>query len=89
MEFINDVFPSQSKDFYELTSPPALRTSFIEEWNDRARNEVKQQAEQLRNILVSAIRQRRDHEFVPFTGQFEGLIHDILPAVEIIHRMTI
>jgi nitronate monooxygenase/enoyl-[acyl-carrier protein] reductase II len=40
-------------------------------------------------MLVSAIRQGREHEFVPFTGQSTGLIHDILPAAEIIHRMTI
>ncbi len=34
------------------------------------------------------MRQGRDHEFVPFTGQSAGLVHDILPAGEVIHRMV-
>jgi enoyl-[acyl-carrier protein] reductase II len=59
-----------------------------EQWNGRARGEVEQQAEQLRNMLLSAMRQGRDHELVPFTGQSAGLVHDILPADEIIHRMV-
>jgi enoyl-[acyl-carrier protein] reductase II len=87
-DFINYVFSSPSKETYEETSPRALRTRFIEQWNGRARGEVEQQAEQLRNMLLSAMRQGRDHEFVPFTGQSAGLVHDILPADEIIHRMV-
>ena len=87
-KFINYVFSSQSKETYEETSPRALRTPFIEQWNGRARSEVEQQAEQLRDMLLSAMRQGRDHEFVPFTGQSAGLVHDILPADEIIHRMV-
>ncbi len=84
-EFINYVFSSQSRETYEETSPRALRTPFIEQWNGRARNEVEHQAEQLKNILLDGMRQGRDHEFVPFTGQSAGLVHDILPAGEIIH----
>ena len=87
-EFINIVFPTAGKDTYEEASPRALRTPFIEQWNGRSRNEVEQQAEQLRDMLIAGMRQGRDHEFVPFTGQSAGLIHDILPAAQIINRMV-
>lgn len=87
-EFINYVFSSQSRETYEGTSPRALRTPFIEQWNGRAKNEVEHQAKQLKNILLDGMRQGRDHEFVPFTGQSAGQVHDILPAGEVIHRMV-
>ena len=29
----------------------------------------------------------RGHEYVPFAGQSVGLIHDILPAAEILRRV--
>lgn len=83
-EFINIVFPIAGKDTYEEASPRALRTPFIEQWNGRSRNEVEQQAEQLRDMLIAGMRRGRDHEFVPFTGQSAGLVHDILPAAQII-----
>ena len=67
----------------------SFRTPFIEQWNGRSKNEVEQQAEQLRDILLSGMRQGRDPEFVPFTGQSAGLVHDILPAAEIINRILI
>ena len=87
-EFINIVFPTAGKDTYEEASQRALRTPFIEQWNGRSRNEVEQQAEQLRDMLIAGMRQGRDHEFVPFTGQSAGLVHDILPAAQIINRMV-
>ena len=34
------------------------------------------------------MRQGRSQEFVPFNGQSAGLVHDILSADEIIHRMV-
>lgn len=55
-EFINDVFPSPSKDIYQETFPRALRTSLIDRWNGRPRNEAEQQAEQLTNIPVGAMK---------------------------------
>jgi enoyl-[acyl-carrier protein] reductase II len=87
-EFISDVFHSTITDIYEDTSPRALRTSFVEQWNGRSKNEVKQQAEQLRDMIITAIREGRGHELVPFAGQSAGLIHDILPAGEIVDRMV-
>jgi NAD(P)H-dependent flavin oxidoreductase YrpB (nitropropane dioxygenase family) len=37
--------------------------------------------------LVQAIRAGRGHEFLPFTGQSAGLIHDIVPAAELLDRL--
>src|ERR671922_715442 len=76
-------------DIYDDTSPRALRTSFVEQWNSRSKNEVKQQAEQVRDMIISAIREGRGHELVPFAGQSAGLIHDILlPAGEVVDRIV-
>jgi hypothetical protein len=36
---------------------------------------------------VQAIRAGRGHEFLPFTGQSAGLIHDIVPAPQLLERL--
>ncbi|MDQ5863546.1 MAG: hypothetical protein M3263_01560, partial [Thermoproteota archaeon] len=57
-------------------------------WNRRSRNEVEPKADELSGILMTGMKQGRDNEFVPFTGQSAGIVHDILPAAEIINRMV-
>jgi nitronate monooxygenase/enoyl-[acyl-carrier protein] reductase II len=37
---------------------------------------------------MSAIKERRPHELLPFTGQTAGIIRDILPAAEIVRKMV-
>jgi enoyl-[acyl-carrier protein] reductase II len=37
---------------------------------------------------MAAVEQRRPHELTPFTGQTTGMIHDVLPAAEIVRRMV-
>jgi enoyl-[acyl-carrier protein] reductase II len=37
---------------------------------------------------MAAVRQQRMNEYVPFTGQTTGAIHDILPAAEIVRRIV-
>jgi hypothetical protein len=37
--------------------------------------------------LVQAIREGRGHEFVPFTGQSAALVHDVVPATELMTRL--
>ena len=34
---------------------------------------------------MTGMKQRKDQEFVPFTGQSAGLVHEISPAAEIIN----
>jgi enoyl-[acyl-carrier protein] reductase II len=50
--------------------------------------EVRREAERLRNEVLSAIQGRITHELLPFAGQTAGLVHDILPAREIVERMV-
>ena len=38
--------------------------------------------------LVQAIRAGRGHQFLPFTGQSAGLVHDIVPAAELLDRLV-
>jgi enoyl-[acyl-carrier protein] reductase II len=56
-----------------------MRTAFVEEWQGRPK-EARREAERLRAQVISAIRRRRPHELLPFTGQTAGMVRDILPA---------
>lgn len=69
------------------TVPRALRTPFIEEWQQR-RNDAKREAERLQGEVITAVQQGRLHEMVPFAGQTAGLIHEILPAGEIVRGIV-
>lgn len=51
-EFISSVFPVSNPDVYKEISPRALRTSFIEEWNQKP-DVAKANAEQLRNMIIA------------------------------------
>ena len=59
-----------------------MRTSLVEEWQWRA-EDARRKAERWRGEVISVVRERRPHELVPFTGQTAGMIHDVLPAGEI------
>ena len=87
-DFINVIFRSTGKDTYEKASPRALRTPFIEQWNRRSRVEVERKAVELGDMLMTGMKQGRDHEFGPLTGLPSGVVHEILPATEIINRMV-
>jgi enoyl-[acyl-carrier protein] reductase II len=39
-------------------------------------------------MIITAIREGRGHELVPFAGQSAGLIHDILSAGEVVDRIV-
>ncbi len=87
VEFANEVFPPAGLGGYE-TLPRVLRTPFVDEWN-RRQDEVRgEAAEQLSGELMTAVRQGRAHELVPFTGQTAGMIHEVLPVGEIVRRMV-
>lgn len=61
----------------------ALRTPFIDAWQGR-RDEAKRDAELLRPDVLAIFTQGRVHELFPAAGQSAGLIHDIVPAGEIV-----
>ena len=52
--------------------------------DDAAREGNRLQAE-----MMAAIQQERFGEVVPFTGQTAGLISEVLPAGEIVHRLIV
>jgi enoyl-[acyl-carrier protein] reductase II len=81
-----DIFPPAGGGAYE-TVPRVMRTSFVEEWQ-RHPEEARREAVRLRGELMSVVRERKPHELVPFTGQTAGMIHDVLPAGEIVREMV-
>ena len=85
-EVFNEILPSRSDRAYE-TVPRVMRTVFVEEWQGRP-EAARRESERLRAELMSAIKERRPHEFLPFTGQTAGIIRDILPAAEIVRKMV-
>jgi len=67
--------------------PRVIRTEFVAEWQGR-RDEVRERAEGLRGKIMASVGRGRPDELTPFTGQSAGLIHDVLPAAEIVRRMV-
>ncbi|MFI6207403.1 NAD(P)H-dependent flavin oxidoreductase [Streptomyces sp. NPDC051041] len=65
--------------------PRSLRTPFLEE--AEAHPERVRPAEAGPRI-VEAMLSGRGHEFLPFTGQSAALVHDVLPAAEIVRRIV-
>jgi enoyl-[acyl-carrier protein] reductase II len=80
------IFPPAGSGAY-ATVPRVLRTPFVEEWSGRIQD-ARREAEELRDEVLSAIRERTTHELLPFSGQTAGLVHDILPATEIVEKMV-
>src|SRR6266567_1172154 len=86
VEVWNDMFPLPGGGGYG-TVPRALRTPFIEEWQQR-RDDARREAERLQGEVNAALQQGRLHETVPFSGQTTGLIRDILPAGDIVRSIV-
>src|SRR5918912_1263379 len=71
-EVFNEILPPRSDRAYE-TVPRVMRTVFVEEWQGRS-EAARRESERLRAELMSAIKERRPHELLPFTGQTAGMI---------------
>ncbi|MBI2287863.1 MAG: hypothetical protein HYU83_02595 [Chloroflexi bacterium] len=41
----------------------------------------------MRTEVISAIQQGKMEEFIPWAGQTAGLVHEVLPAAEIVKRI--
>jgi nitronate monooxygenase/enoyl-[acyl-carrier protein] reductase II len=85
MEVWNDIFPPRDPD--HITTPRVLRSPFVDQWLSQ-RDAARQEAERLRVEIRDAIADGRFGELFPFTGQTAGMIHDILPAGEIVHGLV-
>lgn len=67
--------------------PRVIRTDFVDAWQDRP-DEAGDQAERLRREIMGSVLGGRPDELTPFTGQTAGLVHEVLPAAEIVRRMV-
>ena len=85
-EFVNDLLPVGEGQYETL--PRVLRTPFVDEWN-RRRAELPASAEQVRAELDEAMAAGRGEEYLPFTGQSTGLVHDVRPAAEIVAQVAL
>ena len=86
LEFADHVFPPGGEGSF-TARPRVLRTPFVDEWNGRPAD-VAAHARELSGQLLDAVRSGRAHELVPFTGQSAGLVHEVLPAAEILRRLV-
>ena len=84
VEVWNDIFPRRAAAYD--TVPRAIRTPFIEKWQ-KSREAAQRDAERLRAEVISAIQQGKMEEFIPWAGQTAGLVHEVLPAAEIVKRI--
>lgn len=81
----NRIFPRGGEGSYEAI-PRALRTPFIDAW---AHSEAaSRDPDAVRREVLAAVQEGRMHELVPLTGQSAGMIHDVLPAAEIVRRIV-
>jgi nitronate monooxygenase/enoyl-[acyl-carrier protein] reductase II len=85
VEVLNDIMPNPGSLGYG-TVLRSLRSPFIETWSAR-REEARQQAERILAELVELTKQGRIGEAFPAAGQSAGLVHDIVPAGEIVRRI--
>jgi enoyl-[acyl-carrier protein] reductase II len=67
--------------------PRVIRTEFVTRW-ERQPDEAREQADQLGAEIMASVREGRQHEMTPFTGQTAGLIRELLPAAEIVRRLV-
>lgn len=81
VEFWDDIFPASGQAYRVI--PRTLPSPFIAEWQHQ-RKEAKRAAAQLQSQIGAAIQQGTFGELFPFAGQTVGLIHEILPAAEIL-----
>ena len=87
VRFATSVMPPFTPGAYTEMTPRALRNAFIDRWNDRP-EEAAKVAQELRLEISEAIASGRMHEYLPFTGQSAALVHEVLPAADIIRHMV-
>lgn len=83
--FVEHILPPPTEGGY-MTVPRSLRTRFVEEGN-ASPEAAAAQAEALRSKVMTSMRDGTAHELIPLTGQTAGLVRDIAPAAELVHRL--
>jgi enoyl-[acyl-carrier protein] reductase II len=84
-EVLNDISPLPGAAGYD-TVLRSLHTPFLDEWTARP-EEVRQNAERLRGLVVASHQAGRPHETLLTAGQTAGGINRILPVAEIMRSL--
>ena len=82
----NDIMPLPGGAGY-FTVPRALRTPFLDEWQQR-REDARREQQRLQGEVMAAMQSGRFHELMPFAGQTAGAIKDIPTVAEILARLV-
>ena len=61
-------------------------TDFVATWEGRA-DAAREEGERLRGEIMASVQRGRPDELTPFTGQSAGLIHDAMPAADIVRAL--
>jgi len=85
-DFWNEIMPLPGAAGY-FTVPRALRTPFLDEWQQR-REGARREQQRLQGEVMAAGQAGRLHELMPFAGQTAGAINDIPTVAEILGRMV-
>jgi nitronate monooxygenase/enoyl-[acyl-carrier protein] reductase II len=80
----NDIFPVPEGGYPVV--PRVLTSSFVNQWMNK-RDNARRESERLQEEIGTAIEQGSLGDLLPFTGQSAGLIHEVLPAGEIVRRI--
>ncbi|WP_449473096.1 NAD(P)H-dependent flavin oxidoreductase [Streptomyces tanashiensis] len=83
--FADQILPPPAEGGF-TTVPRSLRTGSVEDGNTHP-EATAAQAEAMRTRVMTSMRDGTAHELVPLTGQTAGLVHDIAPAAELVHRL--
>lgn len=83
-EVWNDIMPTGDSEF--LTTPRVLTSPFVKEWSNN-REGARRESERLKAEIITSIQEEKWGDLFPFAGQSVGLIHEILPASEIVHQI--
>jgi enoyl-[acyl-carrier protein] reductase II len=85
-ELMDALLPPFNRPHYSVT-PRMLRTAFLEKWSSRP-DELRTHAGEVGQEMLRAVLDGGGHEYIPFTGQSAGLVHEVLPAAEIVRRVV-
>jgi nitronate monooxygenase/enoyl-[acyl-carrier protein] reductase II len=80
-EVWQELFPKTGNNY--PVSPRVLPTAFVQKWRGHP-DAVRREAAQLREEVLTLVREHRIDKILPFAGQTAGMIRDIRSAEEIV-----
>jgi enoyl-[acyl-carrier protein] reductase II len=83
-ELVDVLLPPYNRPHYPAAGR-VLRTPFLEDWAGR-RTELADRVPELRATIIESVLEGGGHEYVPFAGQSVGLLHEVLPAADIVRQ---